>query len=552
MTLPASGAISFSQINTELGRSSSAAMSLQTAETGGYVALNSNSPYKPNGASPYAVSEWYCYNQQAFTPLLITTTGSGTWTCPTGCTQINVECWGSGGAGGNASGVSGARGGGGAGGQYVFSTLFVTPGTVYSYNVAPTRSPGAAVTDTWFGSTSTVIAKGGANGSNATTNVQAANGVGSTTGGIGFFVYSGGSGSTGAGGGGAGSTGNGNSATGATSPGTAKSEYGGAGGSRGTLGTVGQPGSVYGGAGGGGYANSSTLRSGGNGAQGLIRITNITTCTPVTTTTTTTAGAAGTISIVNSGDACGDVSATLNGTTYVTVSNSPYPINTGDVFSGSVFADCYGYVCLTITSSTRGTLFTGCTGGDEFGPGLNSGDFTRQNGENITVNGAFYPQTPPGPCFVAGTMIRLSDGTEVPVETLSEGIELESSLIETLQDTNDVNELYKWSTNNLVETRTTSKIAKYSPEVVDRTIKVNGGLLHASYNHTQLARRNGVWKMMRIENLQVGDVLYDVNGNLVPVTSVEVIIEAITVYKLTLEDKSHTYFANGILTHNIK
>ncbi len=65
MTLPTSGPLSFSAINTELGRSSTATMSLQTAETGGYVAINQNSPSRPNGSAPYAVSEWYGYNQNA-------------------------------------------------------------------------------------------------------------------------------------------------------------------------------------------------------------------------------------------------------------------------------------------------------------------------------------------------------------------------------------------------------------------------------------------------------------------------------------------------------
>jgi hypothetical protein len=65
MALPTSGPLSFSAINTELGRSSTAQMSLQTAETGGYVAINPNSASRPNGSAPYAVSEWYGYNQSA-------------------------------------------------------------------------------------------------------------------------------------------------------------------------------------------------------------------------------------------------------------------------------------------------------------------------------------------------------------------------------------------------------------------------------------------------------------------------------------------------------
>ena len=62
MALPSSGAISMSQINTELGRSSTAQISLNLAEAGSYVALNTASSSRPNGYTPNAMSEWYSYN----------------------------------------------------------------------------------------------------------------------------------------------------------------------------------------------------------------------------------------------------------------------------------------------------------------------------------------------------------------------------------------------------------------------------------------------------------------------------------------------------------
>lgn len=62
MTLQASGEIRMSQINTELGRSSNATISLDTAENGGYGALNTKAWYIPSSANPAAISEWYRYN----------------------------------------------------------------------------------------------------------------------------------------------------------------------------------------------------------------------------------------------------------------------------------------------------------------------------------------------------------------------------------------------------------------------------------------------------------------------------------------------------------
>ena len=65
MTMPSSGTIRMSQINTELGRSSTATISLDTAENGGYVAINTLSSSRPSASNPAAMSEWYSYNHNA-------------------------------------------------------------------------------------------------------------------------------------------------------------------------------------------------------------------------------------------------------------------------------------------------------------------------------------------------------------------------------------------------------------------------------------------------------------------------------------------------------
>lgn len=94
------------------------------------------------------------------TTVVITTTGSGSWTVPAGVTSITAECWGGGGAG-----PYGTTGGGGG---WSSDTLAVTAGQVLNYYIASPQayaSSGAQTVgqDTWFGSTTTVLAKG-ANG----------------------------------------------------------------------------------------------------------------------------------------------------------------------------------------------------------------------------------------------------------------------------------------------------------------------------------------------------------------------------------------------------
>jgi hypothetical protein len=53
------------QINVELGRNFSTTISLNTAEDGGYGAINTFSESYPLGGNPAAMSEWFGYNHTA-------------------------------------------------------------------------------------------------------------------------------------------------------------------------------------------------------------------------------------------------------------------------------------------------------------------------------------------------------------------------------------------------------------------------------------------------------------------------------------------------------
>jgi len=227
-----------------------------------------------------------------------TFTVSSTWTCPSGVTSVQVECWGGGGAGGSAMGTTSYRGsaGGGAGGTYVRSTVSVTPGTVYTVTVgdggiapASTFVDGAVSSggDSWFSSQSTVLAKGGNGGVSvkcSTSNLLGSGGLGSTSGSIGNTIYKGGDGytstsyvsGTGYGGGGGGSGGtssDGNNATSKT--GATAVSGGGAGASGGVGGANGSSASINSGGGGGGAqaASSTSYRAGGNGGSGKVILT---------------------------------------------------------------------------------------------------------------------------------------------------------------------------------------------------------------------------------------------------------------------------------------
>jgi hypothetical protein len=130
------------------------------------------------------------YYQSTTSP--ITFLSNGTFVVPEGVTEVTVQAWGAGGKGGGNFSPPVACGGGG-GGAYASSKLTVTPGTAYTVQVGRGDEyyiPG--LTDSWFGSTSALFAKGGYHGSNG----PAGDG-GSAAESIGDLIYGGGNGASG-------------------------------------------------------------------------------------------------------------------------------------------------------------------------------------------------------------------------------------------------------------------------------------------------------------------------------------------------------------------
>ncbi|MBW3469206.1 beta strand repeat-containing protein [Arthrospiribacter ruber] len=203
-----------------------------------------------------------------------TAPGNYTFSVPTGVTSITVEAWGGGGRGGTRT--SNGNSGGGGGGAYSRSVLSVTPGQTFSYTVGAGSTNANAGGESFFGNTSTVMAKGGNSVPN--NNVNGATG-GQASEGFGAIRFSGGNGATGSGtfgGGGGSSAGNAQIGTSSTNQNGAIAPAGGGNGANGRSGSQGngESGISPGGGGGGAYRTNAAGgdRIGGNGANGQIRI----------------------------------------------------------------------------------------------------------------------------------------------------------------------------------------------------------------------------------------------------------------------------------------
>lgn len=78
MALPSSGQIKFSDINTELDRTSTAQHSLKDGQTGVYDPINTtnSSANRPNGSAPHQISEWFSYDHDAAKPTVSSFSGA--------------------------------------------------------------------------------------------------------------------------------------------------------------------------------------------------------------------------------------------------------------------------------------------------------------------------------------------------------------------------------------------------------------------------------------------------------------------------------------------
>jgi hypothetical protein len=194
------------------------------------------------------------------------TSGTATWTVPCGVTSITVEVWGAGGAGGGSSSNNVKGGGGGAGGSYVSSTFTgLIAGQVFNLKVGNTtsgaNSAGATGEASWFNTTGTLYAQGGAGGA-APNGGNVSGGTGSVALSIGTNKVPGISGSNGS-----------------STVGNFGGDGGNSGGSGGNVrsnnnnGGNGRNGSSPGGGGGGAFVGDNTNRDGGDGGAGQIKIT---------------------------------------------------------------------------------------------------------------------------------------------------------------------------------------------------------------------------------------------------------------------------------------
>ena len=236
---------------------------------------------------------------------------------------------------------------------------------------------------------------------------------------------------------------------------------------------------------------------------------------------------------------------------------SPPPPRTADTVFGagsySCTAACNDYSSTFVwfngtTIGTGTTLYTSATGTGT----LTTGYFSYWDGTDDCwyYSGAAYYQSEC--CVMEGTMISISSGSSVAVETLTVGDEVMSKNIPSLPDSDEgLSALHSWNSNNINGSSSTAIVTGNSTEIVRGIYNFNNGALYTTHSHSHIIKRNGIWKILKASEVLSGDIYEDVNGDEIEITSIVVEDRDVRIYKLNVETDD-VYYANGILTHNYK
>jgi len=192
--------------------------------------------------------------------------------------------------------------------------------------------------------------------------------------------------------------------------------------------------------------------------------------------------------------------------------------------------DCSSCATCGSSACSNGCKNTGYSGGhcQEAGPcGPDSGCriyICQCSGSGTTTRTTRTTQ----PCFLAGTLITLSDGTEKPIEDIEVGDVVLS-----------YDEKSKSNVASIVE-----KTFHHPKEQTNSYLIINNKL-RVTPNHPTLV--NNKWQ--EIGDANIGNVLRLQDGNNLIITSIRRVYDKIPTYNLEVKD-THTYYAGDVLVHN--
>jgi hypothetical protein len=172
----------------------------------------------------------------------------------------------------------------------------------------------------------------------------------------------------------------------------------------------------------------------------------------------------------------------------------------------------------------------------------------KTTGEIYTADVTMHAQSG---CFAVGTILRTPSG-DVKVEDLKAGDVVSSFNVPTMID-EDVEGWMDWKADSMdgFDTTTTAVVKRAIPFVTDKSIKING--IHSTLNHVYFVfdGTHYVWK--HAEVIEMTDAFIDDKGNLVPITSIELVNEPTTFIAVDVETLDTLQVKSGdvyLMSHN--
>ncbi len=148
-------------------------------------------------------------------------------------------------------------------------------------------------------------------------------------------------------------------------------------------------------------------------------------------------------------------------------------------------------------------------------------------------------------CFVAGTEVKLSNGDSKNIEDIIPGDNVISFNEDTKKkESGEVTEIHQFSSTHLIEIELADGNKITSTD--DHPYYVDGYKL-ASFDPDST---NADYDLPdNVEQLNVGDFVYNFEGDLIEIISIEELEDEKTTYIITV-DGNHNFYANSILVHN--
>jgi hypothetical protein len=138
------------------------------------------------------------------------------------------------------------------------------------------------------------------------------------------------------------------------------------------------------------------------------------------------------------------------------------------------------------------------------------------------------------------------------VETLVVGDPVLSRNINSIPDSDDGPvAMDNWRADNITGDFSTALVVSNETKIVTSIYNFNDGALKTTPSHVHIIKRAGEWRLLNAQQVVVGDIFLDINGNEIIISSKETEPGSVRIYKLNIETDD-VYYANGILTHNDK